>query len=120
MDEMAAAMPKDVELSVEPFSAFTLTPSDGKVGVNATVKVGGSLYFLTSAVKAGDDGPRAAVFSDRMETFCGKPVRGANQLRLEALMDIVHEVSVSAVTQNPNLRASLVVKKPSKGTSRGM
>lgn len=101
-----------LELTVEPFSVFTLTPSEGKVAVDATVKVGGSLYFLSSAVKAGDNGPRAAVFSDRIETFCGKSARGANRVRLETLMDTVHEVSVRAVAENPHLLEAIEGKKP--------
>jgi hypothetical protein len=69
----------------------------------ASVKVRGGLYYLSFGIKGGDAGPTLAPFSSRIETFCGKPVRGKANVELEGLMDSLREATLQAVRAHPSL-----------------
>jgi hypothetical protein len=100
-------MTVQVDLNLNPFQLVTLSPSEGKLNTVASVKLKGTLYFLSFTVKAGDAGPTLSPFSSRVETRNGKGVRGKNNVELEQLMDSLRESVLQAVRTTPALLSHL-------------
>jgi hypothetical protein len=96
-----------VDLNLDPFQLVTLSPLEGQLQTVASVKLKGTLYFLSFAVKAGDGGPTLSPFSSRVETRQGKGVRGKNNVELEQLMDSLRESVLQAVRTTPSLLSHL-------------
>ena len=70
--------------------------SDGYA--SCVAKLGGSLYFVYFSLARREDGTvRERLFSRRLETFCGKPVRAKVRHQLADLADAASEVIVAAV-----------------------
>lgn len=102
MDTPASTTTSTPGLHVQGFSSFEAQPlTDGSISFNGTAKISGSCYFAMLKVTARDDGTARIKLGDyRFETFTGKPVRGAANVKLEELMADAKEVALAWATHH--------------------
>lgn len=85
------------DLAIPGFQSFSALPADGGVVAQGCAKVAGSLYFFRFEFARSDNGLRERVLSRKVETFCGKPIRGKINVRLEAMADAAAEAALTAI-----------------------
>ena len=72
-------------MDVPGFKRFSVTEGDGETSFHGTAKVLGQIYFFSLAVVNN------RVSRYRFETFTGKNVWGAANVKLEGLMDVARK-----------------------------